>query len=284
MEEVGKIYRTKEYARFKLIEGNRGINFKSIVRLVNLFSKFGNLMRYFPIVVQEKDGIFYILDGQHRFNTAMQQDEWIYFTIDAENTLNISSIIGCNTAVSKWTAQDYLDAWISLGVESYKELKGFVQKWQIGVTAAVELLTNVGVLQGRELFKKGLFRIENLKFAETVMSNCDDFSKYYSSSRKRYFIRAMGFLVRNPNYDHQRMLYKLERYHNRVALNYESDLNMYMEEFNKLYNFNSSGSGLQPLFKVDHKGRVEVQGRWMEDTHFARYMEKFKDTHGETNG
>ena len=56
-----------DYSKFRMINGNRMLNNSKINRIIEQIKSGNNMLRYYPIQVQENGDRLDILDGQHRF-------------------------------------------------------------------------------------------------------------------------------------------------------------------------------------------------------------------------
>ncbi len=96
------ILETKEYEKFKYIEGNRNIESKHVNELIKSISE-KNLLSIRPIIV-DKD--FNILDGQHRLEAAKSLNLPIFY-IQIQSDLH-SEMVRLNQNNKNWKIKDFL--------------------------------------------------------------------------------------------------------------------------------------------------------------------------------
>ncbi|EOS7807262.1 ParB N-terminal domain-containing protein, partial [Enterococcus hirae] len=98
-EVIGKIFVTKDYAKFKKLKGNRQIK-----KNQNLEESIKNSGIMIPIEVNEH---FEILDGQNRFELAKKWNQLIpYRILDGSG---IQEVIELNSTTKSWTLIDYIN-------------------------------------------------------------------------------------------------------------------------------------------------------------------------------
>lgn len=208
-----EIYETKDYEVFTLIESNRPIYPAHLRRLVSAI-KHNNKLQQNPIRVSP-DGE--VLDGQHRLEAAKELNLPIFYYIDDSDT-DVTDIVAENWTVKRWTLNDVINFWCANGKESFIKLREFLEKhpW---MTAPVA----VAVLQGRksnsyingrnrERFIMGEFEITDWQYATRFANAIGDFMKLIDFANDRKFMAAISYLLRLPDYDHERMIEQMERY------------------------------------------------------------------------
>ena len=79
-----KLYFTREYARFRMVNGNRQLNDRKINRIMREMADGNDMMRYYPIQVQENKDRLDILDGQHRFWICRHLKRPVYYILVSE--------------------------------------------------------------------------------------------------------------------------------------------------------------------------------------------------------
>ena len=62
-----KIYHSKDYSLFRMINGNRQLDERKIKRIIKDISDGLDVLRYCPILVKVNGDQLDIIDGQHRY-------------------------------------------------------------------------------------------------------------------------------------------------------------------------------------------------------------------------
>jgi ParB-like chromosome segregation protein Spo0J len=76
IESEYKIYKTKEYNKFKILKGNRTIPRNRVEKIKQSIEEVGCIIN--PIIVNEN---YEIIDGQGRFTALQESDKDIYYII-----------------------------------------------------------------------------------------------------------------------------------------------------------------------------------------------------------
>ena len=135
-KEIGKIYETKEYDKFKVYEWNRIINQNTINKIAK--SVLENGWRIEPIIVNEEYGI---IDGQHRYTYAKNNNLSIYYMIIPGLTKEDCQIM--NSVRSGWLTTDYIRFYAIQGNASYARLMALNETYkQISLTSIVYALVS----------------------------------------------------------------------------------------------------------------------------------------------
>jgi len=93
------------YRKFKTFKGNRILSDSNLTQLRKSIEEY-NLLGMRPIIVWEHNGVFYIADGQHRYNIAVELNLDIYvYAYDGEVTPEI--VARLNTNQKNWTISDF---------------------------------------------------------------------------------------------------------------------------------------------------------------------------------
>lgn len=186
------IFFTENYGMFKFLRGNRDLNNAKINRIIDSVQNGLNLFRYCPIMVN-KD--YYIIDGQHRFYVSKKLGLPVFYIIAPDFTLR--QIAEMNQNASKWKDKDFVNCYIDTGSHHYKELKDFLEKYQINLGIAVSLLSEGKVRGVKRMddLRDGLFKVQHLAYSTEFMDTAMLFKDYCESFRSRNFLQALEVLI-----------------------------------------------------------------------------------------
>lgn len=163
------IYKTTNYDQFKLMKGNRVLNQNHVAKLKKEIRRH-NLLLACPVIVNEK---FQVIDGQHRIEVARQLGVPVYYV--QEKGLTIADVVMLNRSQRKWTIWDYVELYIANGKEDYQVLKDFTLEHGLVISSGVTLLSkNSTTNLATEKFRSGEFTVDNLEYAETIVSYMQD--------------------------------------------------------------------------------------------------------------
>ncbi len=198
-----KIYWTKNYAQFNTIKGNRQIVDRNIKKLVQEIKKGNNLLKHYPILVNESMGVE---DGQHRLEAAKATKQNIYYTIN-RNAHDLAGIAKLNDNNEKWKKEDYINCFIKSGIEDYRILRDFMYKYNLKTSISLPLLQfgNLTLSSGQRKevqnsFKTGKFKVNHLKHACDFMDQLTLFNSF-PSYRNSAFAQAITKVIKAEKID-----------------------------------------------------------------------------------
>ena len=235
-----KVEATNDYELFNLVKSNRPINQRHLKRLVNSI-KEKNMLKFYPIQVTCEGKV---LDGQHRLEAAKKLNLPIYYMI-VDESVTIADIAMSNHATKTWTRADYLHHWCERSEQHYIALRDFVSKhdW---MSVSVGMAVCSGIASHKRMsdamqqdFVDGAFRIVDMRFATMFASAINDFRKYVTFATDRFFMAAICILLRKENYDHSRMIHKMEIAGGRLLRS--PDIDNYLRQLEEIYNFKARG-------------------------------------------
>lgn len=183
-----KVFFTNEHAKFRMVNGNRQLNEGKINRIIKEINEGNDMLRYYPIQVQENKDRLDILDGQHRFYICKKLKRPVYYIIVTEKK-TMPEIAKINSNVEKWKPTDYLNCYIQNGNNNYVVLRDYMEKTGIALHTALKLLHSgnpgtEGTLPDlASNFHNGHFEVKYLPEAEDLFTNISmfrDFPAYAS--------------------------------------------------------------------------------------------------------
>jgi hypothetical protein len=234
-----EIYKTTDYEKFKILNGNRKPNEIHVRRLVESFKKNYLIS---PIIVNDK---WQIIDGQHRYLAARELKLPIHYLMLKGYGLEEVQIF--NTNSSNWKKEDYLKGYCDLGYTDYLQMKQFMFDFpDFGIASAEQLLTNTvgGANNKNEIsetrskiknFQEGRFKIFNLDKAYENAEKVMMFKNYYDGYNRSVFVAALIGMFKNENYNHAEMISKLS--FNPTALQHCSNVTQYKHLLEEIYNY-----------------------------------------------
>jgi len=206
-----KILQTTNFDKFRDIRGNREINREHLKKLSNSILD-NNMLDLNPIIVNEK---MEVLDGQHRLLACKTLGIPVSYIV-AENG-GIKEVRMLNSNVRNWTMKNYLDSYISRGMEEYIKIQKFMDK--TGSTLGVSILLLTGNLSKSSQsvtdgYRNGDFKASQEEYAYEMIKKITELSKFCEDDcyRNREFISALGFVYRS-GYSHKDLLEKMIQSH-----------------------------------------------------------------------
>ena len=108
MRKINEVFETRNYLKFKNLEGNRKLNIANLKRLkISMEEEFLQV----PIIVNEKHEI---IDGQHRFEASKQLGLPVYFII--VRGYKLTHVHKLNAISRNWIFMDYVESFAELGM------------------------------------------------------------------------------------------------------------------------------------------------------------------------
>lgn len=242
---VGHFYETMNYAQFKSMKGNRGINKLHVKRLV---LSFKSAYLFSPICVNEK---MEVVDGQHRLEAAKEIGLPVRYFIMQGYGLHEVHLLNANSV--NWKKIDYLNGYCNLGFHEYIKMRDFMQQYpdiQFSVTEAILSNNTFGVNnkgsvpgtgQGKaKNFEEGKFVVADIDFAHKVAKSIMDFKFVTPFYRTPNFGRAIMVFLRNPGYKNDQLVERLKKYPELLSsISASSEMKHWMLSLESAYNHRS---------------------------------------------
>jgi len=244
---------TKDYARFKYLDGNRELKEGNIKAVQNQIAQHGQRI---PIVVNERNEI---IDGQHRLEACKRLGAPVKFIVDVG--ANIDHVISANIVGQKWSLMDYVNRYRIQGNQHYDRLYEFIvecRKHGISASAAMNILSNGKSYKGYYMYedgkvrqhgssckvkklyyvgddvKLGYFRLNNAQEANKRLDAIVQF-KHFAFYKKTFFINAILQVMRIEDFDVKRLRQAADTYPNRFVN--EPDVEGFVRMFESVYNY-----------------------------------------------
>lgn len=211
MENI-KINQTKNYDLFNLLNENREIKEAKVAKILKSIEKGLNLLPYCPILVDE---LFYILDGQHRFEAAKRSNNFIYFIIVPN--LHIKDVAEMNSNSDKWTLVDFITSYATGGNENYIKLLKVADKYKgTSLTVLSAIFSESGDRDGgansRNL-SSGNYKFSDSTLNHKIISHYNQIVEIHPKFKSMPSLRATVLIMREiKNYDTTRMIDKMIMY------------------------------------------------------------------------
>lgn len=238
-ESSVKVYYSKNYNLFTSINGNRNINKSKVASIVNDIYNDSDLLRYYPILVIEKDGRLYIIDGQHRFAAAIETGSNVWYILAEEFTL--LQIAKANANISHWKVGDYLNLYIKTENKNYIILNDYLKKTRFPFSKAL-LLLSTGELGGnggagknfQKIFQEGKFEVNYEGKANMFWSIIESF-KRFPGHNSRSFIVAIDVILKEDKLNFSLLIEKFNN-NNPEALKKAGSPEEYIQTLTTIYN------------------------------------------------
>lgn len=232
--ENAELYETTEYGVFVLDHKNRPINEGKVHSFMKDFKTGKFFMKEFPAIVDDN---FVVLDGQHRYEACRRLSLPFFFRFSHELTLYNVVDVQVNAG---WTTNDYLHAFVKQDKMDYIILQRFVKRYNMPVSLAVLVLEGRRLSLGKAGFYDGTFLIKNEEKGHKRAQVIQDVGALTKRLHKdKAFGLAMIDIMNSPEYDHERMMEQMGKYHTLMQRHVNTE--NYIRNLEEVYNYRLQG-------------------------------------------
>jgi len=225
--EIGTVYSTTNYDKFKVIGGNRNLSLPHFNRLKKSMSD--NYL-FTCIIVNER---FEVIDGQHRLKAIMELSLPVNYVVC--KGYGLQEVHRLNANSKTWSSDDYLAGYCELGYPEYLKYREFKNKYNFGHGECFAMLTGNRHSPKQTVFAMGNFKVKQYsaacKTADWIMLT----APYYKNYKRRSYIYAMITLLQNPNFEITEFIQKLRV--QPTALCDCTDVEQYLVLIEEIYNY-----------------------------------------------
>jgi hypothetical protein len=195
------VYQTEDYNLFGMMKGNRALNQNKISRIIKEIERGNDMLPYYPIQVKVEDEQLIILDGQHRFFICQKLKKPVHYIIVVEKK-TLLDIAKTNSNVEKWKAEDFINCYITAGINDYKILKDYLHAYGFSLGVCLQLLStgDPGAANGsnrtiHNQFENGVFSVQTLEKANAFGEMARQFADF-KNWRSRDFLLALQKIIK----------------------------------------------------------------------------------------
>ena len=206
---------------------------------------------YIPSVIRVNQDWF-ILDGQHSKEAikkiALKEGQVAYVMYDTEGRDKDVCVL-LNTTSKKWEAKDFLNVWVNSGKDDYIFFKYIWDTYNLNYQSVMCLVT--GITQGSSSKEALIFKNGDMKIPQERRNKCIEIGRQLNDVKmyvpkkigsQRNFHLAFIKIALNENYNHERMINKLEYQGDKI---YKcTSKNGYIEMLESIYNYKSKNKVL----------------------------------------
>lgn len=196
------IYTTRKYDLFGFIRGNRNTD-SSHIRKIRQSLRTKQILEVALVVVPNPDlsdgrPPFFIVDGQHRFKSIVEENLPVSFVIaesinfdDNREVLNAIELL--NTANSEWDINGFLTSKSALGNDNYLRYGEIYDNFSFEHEIIFFLIKKLGGVIDHNKFKKGLleFDLEMSNNVYNILTWLNQYVPIVDKYGKRYYLKAL---------------------------------------------------------------------------------------------
>jgi len=247
-------YASVNYDKFSLIYFNRPIEEEKVHKLQKQIREGKNFLINFPGNVTP-EGI--VTDGQHRLEAAKREKVPFYYIVS--DNFKMDDAIAANTITSNWTTLEYMNSYASREFPEYVKIKNFyLENSWVKISTLPKLCSSKGY--GKLNFNNGHYVADRMPFAGEVAAMVNSFRRFIGDKQADYnpFVQTMMSLAGNSNYNHKRMISKMEQ---RGSLFHRcATVLQYLEVLTEIYNYRVSPENRFSLVEYF------TNSRWQRDS------------------
>jgi hypothetical protein len=233
-----QIHSTYDLSVFKILEGNRNINWANVQRLVRSIEDNGFLKM--PIIVNQN---YEIIDGQHRLEAAKQLGTIIFYYKVDDYDLNTAIVLNRNA--SNWKTIDYVKSFCERGNSNYlKLMQLYESNKDFGLNTCAELTTDFIY---RLAAKKDNSKSDVIKTGEFIYNDVNDAEYIFESMRKIHgnipeakstlFCRTIKMCLKNSEFKLQDFVYKVNKHPHTYRKS--NTISVIMANIEHIYNYDN---------------------------------------------
>lgn len=223
------------YDKFMLMDSNRLIKPGKISRLKEEIER-NDLSNENEIKVRISDDGKYLIitDGQHRFKTRYDMKLPIFYRYSVMKGKDIGLFASTQ---DKWTLYDSLHHYCVENVHDYKILSGFRKQYKYPISTLIHILSGRNDKTMLDEFRRGEFKVtQGLEFVHSLLNKIQQFKMFSDKIyRHRTFLKVYMDLMTHPDFEHEKMLQKVEQVPMKFI--YCTRVNDYLRMIENVYNW-----------------------------------------------
>lgn len=218
---------TKNYSQFKFHKANRPINESLVKKLTESIKNFGFIDGR-PVLV-DKD--FTVIDGQHRLEACKRLEIPVQYQVSDAKIMD--AVIALNSSQVQWKLIDYINSHAEQGVDCYRKLLKFEEKYKLGMSNSVDVFLQIPIRSTAVIKKGQIFPIN---------TQCDQIAEYIDGiktigfNRHSSFVRAITYLFKKG---HTKYLNRIRE--KIILVPYCRDVKEYLIVFENIVNAKKRG-------------------------------------------
>jgi len=239
-----KVFQTSDYAKFKVLNGNRPLKPAHVKLLKESISEHGDLGM--PIIINEK---FEMIDGQHRQKALEELKLPVQYI--KKSGFGLKEIHVSNTNRKNWTLTEFMNCYDDLGMEHYVRFKKFYKKYDFPLTTTLIIVIGYIPLGSEatgarrsgvsiDSFRRGEFIFRDPEEAEDKAEKIIMFKDIYYGYKKRFFVLSMLRMFKFKEYNHSEFVSKLKQNVDKLLIE-PNNVNGFLRIFEDIYNYRRQG-------------------------------------------
>ena len=239
---------TINFDNFSLIKANRPVDWGKIAVLRKEIKR-KNLTKEYPVNVNSKsaskkryglDGTkIGVVDGQHRYISCKLESIPMYYQV--VDTLTLDDIPRAAAVQSSWKMKDFIHHHAVEGKQQYMLFRSYMERNNFAPSSTLTILCGDRSKHTVNRLKNGELNItrhwaEANAFADAI----GELGEFISFNKQARFLEAYNICFQNKEFNHSRMITKLEYLSSRMKR--MTDTYSHLEQLESVYNFNTKNN------------------------------------------
>jgi len=221
--------KTKNYSQFKKHIANRKISEVLVKKLMISIKTFGYIPGR-PVLVDKN---FTVIDGQHRLEACKRLK--IHVDYEISDAKLMEAVIALNSNQAQWKLIDYVTSHAEQGVDCYRRLLKFEEKYKFGISVSADLFLQLRFGNNSKILKEGKEFDINTQ-AEEVAEFLIGLN-HLGFNKTRGFATAISFLFKKATPK------QIAKVRERIMLvPFSTKMGDYVNFFENVINYGKSGS------------------------------------------
>lgn len=225
-----KLLHSLDYSQFKTLPGNRPISEFHVRELAESYRAQPNLVDLRPMLVNER---MEIVDGQHCLDACKLCSIPVPYIVTPGLTLSTAQLM--NGLQRPWSLKNWLHSYAADGNVNYQIVERLMDEYQLGTSAMLNYIMGSEKSNARRRFKKGELVVDDREGAEDRLSKLSDWGSLDLPWQQDRFNVAFLHIMRNPEYDHDRMMKNAKLALPTIKL--QANRQEWMRELERIYNY-----------------------------------------------
>lgn len=260
---VSSVYVTKDYSKFKRLDGNRDVTKARAKKIKKSIVENGYIHN--PIIVNDK---FEVIDGQGRLEALIDLNmpvEYIMF-----EGMTVEHCVALNIFQTAWNLLDYIESFADRGNRSYEFLLALIRKYEcLGINTCVCACTGLVSSNNNPRVKCGEFTCspEQYEKADELLGYVMQFFKTTQSFKKgpsNYLYHAIMFAYQVEGVDTDKLTERFNRYFGMSDVPNFIDTRSAMQVLTNVYNRRSRD---KVYFEIEYERYLSKKYTWYAKKH-----------------
>ena len=237
------VQESTDYNKFKFMTANRKQYRGHVELLKNSFAEVGNMTRVQPILVNDR---YEIIDGQHRFIACKEMGLPIFYTM--VDGLGVAEARSMNILHRNWIPADYARSYALSGDRNYQKYIELMEEFGVNHSIMIGYVAGSWNSHGQHAaFRRGEMVIQDEEVLRDRLEKLVEFDEIHRVLNNRSLANAFLRIISSDNYDHKRMIKKLNM-HGEAILKRYSSVEDNLRQLEEVYNYKTTSKNRVRLY------------------------------------